>query len=77
MKRLKPIWMLKSFEAFKKEWLKNGVQLMGKDVCTGVTTTFFEKLDKFVLTKYYEELYNYTLRIIEFINGLTIFFQDS
>ena len=49
----------------------------GLYVCTGVTTTFFEKLDKFVLTKDYEELYNYTLRIIEFINCMTIFFQDS
>ena len=45
------------FEAFKKEWLKKWRPAIGEG-CTGVMTTFFEKLDKFVLTKDYEGLYN-------------------
>ena len=45
------------FETFKKEWLKKWRPAIGEG-CTGVMTTFFEKLDKFVLTKDYEGLYN-------------------
>ena len=60
--------MLKSFEAFKKEWLKKWRPAIGEG-CAGVMTTFFEKLNKIVLSsnpekndflnfKDYEGLYN-------------------
>jgi hypothetical protein len=43
------------FKAFKNEWLKKWRPAIGEG-CTGVMTTFFEKLDKFVLTTDYEGL---------------------
>ena len=41
------------FKAFKNEWLKKWRPAIGEG-CTGVMTTLFEDLDKFVLTTDYE-----------------------